>query len=284
MRLYLIIFIALSAFACDDKPNDSVVNSNINQTNANSSETSSALPVYTYEIVNTFKHDPKAFTQGLVFRDGFLYESTGREGESTLRKVELETGRVVQKHDLPDDIFGEGMTILGDKVYQVSWQSGKGFVYNLGDFNVLKEFRYSGEGWGLTNDGTHLILSDGTHVIRFMNPETFQTERTIVVMGEDGKPLMDINELEYVKGEIWANIWHSEKIGKPNVIARIDPASGKLLGWINLDGISPDDERRDSENTLNGIAYDQSSDRIFVTGKNWKRLFEIKILEKTVSN
>ena len=281
MRLYFIILIAILAFACNDESGNSAMSSNINQTNADSTEVSSALPVYSYDVVNTFNHDSKAFTQGLVFRDGFLYESTGQEGESTLRKVELDTGKVLQKHDLSDDIFGEGMTILGDKVYQISWQSGKGFVYNLNDFNPVKEFRYSGEGWGLTNDGTSLILSDGTHVVRFMNPETFQTERTIVVLDEDGKPLMNINELEYVKGEIWANIWHSENIGKPNVIARIDPASGKLLGWINLDGISPEDEKRDGENTLNGIAYDQTSDRIFVTGKRWKKLYEIKLKEKS---
>ena len=273
MRIYFIIIIAFLAFACDEKPNETV-NPNVNQSNTSSAENSAALPVYTYEVVNTFKHDSKAFTQGLVYKDGFLYETTGQKGESTLRKIELDTGKILQKHDLPDDIFGEGMTILGDKIYQVSWQDRKGFVYNLNDFSVEKEFTYSGEGWGLTNDGTNLILSDGTHVIRFMNPETFRTERTIVVMNEDGKPLMDINELEYVKGEIWANIWHLDKI------ARIDPASGKLLGWINMEGISPDDQRRDSENTLNGIAYDQSSDRIFVTGKKWKKLFEIKVREK----
>jgi glutamine cyclotransferase len=150
----------------------------------------------------------------------------------------------------------------------------------LNDFKPLQEFKYSGEGWGLTNDKTNLIMSDGTHVIRIIEPETFKLVRTLVVLDETGKPLLDLNELEYVKGEIWANIWHSEKIGKPNHIVRIDPNSGKLLGWIDLQGISPEDVRRDSENTLNGIAYDEAGDRIFVTGKNWRNLFEIKIKAK----
>ncbi len=140
--------------------------------------------------------------------------------------------------------------------------------------------KYHGEGWGLTDDGTNLIMSDGTHVIRIVDPETFKTTRTLVVLDENGKPLLDLNELEYVKGEIWANIWHSERIGKPNHIARIDPNSGKLLGWINLQGISPDDVGRDSENTLNGIAYDETGDRIFVTGKKWRNLYEIKLKAK----
>ncbi len=153
--------------------------------------------------------------------------------------------------------------------------------YNLEDFKMIKEFRYSGDGWGLTNDGTNLLMSDGTHVIRKINPENFETIGTLPVFDEKNQPLMKINELEYVKGEIWANIWHSESIGKPNHIARIDPATGKLLGWIDLQGISPEDIDRDSENTLNGIAYDEKTDRIFVTGKQWKRLFEIKVKPKS---
>lgn len=235
------------------------------------------VPVYSYEIVNIYKHDPRAFTQGLAYKNGFLYESTGQKGRSTLRQVELESGRVLKKRDLASEFFGEGMTILGDKIYQLTWQSGVAFAYNLDDFKLLREFRYAGEGWGLTNDGTNLYMSDGTHVIRVVDPETFKTIRTIVVRDEAGKPLFKLNELEYIRGEIWANIWHSEEIGKPNHIARIDPGSGRLLGWINLDGISPDDVRRNEENTLNGIAYDEGTDRIFVTGKNWKKLFEIKL-------
>lgn len=238
------------------------------------------LPVYGYEVVKSYPHDEKAFTQGLFFHNGFLYESTGQEGRSQIRKVEIETGKVLQKWDLPRDEFGEGSTLIGDKIYMVTWQDGVGRVFNLADLSVIKEFAYIGEGWGLANDGTHLIMSQGTHVLKFINPENFQQVKTMPIMREDGRPLMNINELEFVKGELLANIWHSEKpdiLGKPNHIARIDLANGKLVGWINLEGISPDDQRRDSENTLNGIAYDAAGDRIFVTGKQWKKLYEIKI-------
>jgi glutaminyl-peptide cyclotransferase len=240
----------------------------------------SDVPLYTYEIVNTFKHDQKAFTEGLFFHNGFLYESTGEEGESNLRKVELETGKVVQQHDISRDMFGEGTTLLNGKIYQLTWKDGICFVYDAETFKLLKELRYLGDGWGLTNDGKNLYMTDSTHVIRVLDPETMQTIRTIVVFDEKGKPLYKVNELEFIKGELWSNVWHSEEIGKPNHIARIDPNSGKLLGWINLDGISPDDVARDSENTLNGIAYDADADRIFVTGKRWKKLFEIKVKPK----
>jgi glutaminyl-peptide cyclotransferase len=220
----------------------------------------------------------------LVFHNGFFYESTGEYGDSTLRKVEIESGKVLQKHDLSEDYFAEGMTILNGKIYQITWKEKTGFVYDLNNFKLIREFPYQGDGWGLTNDGKNLILSDGTHVIRFLDPETFQTVRTITVLREGGKPQLDLNELEYVKGEIWANIWRADDpqiLGKPNHIARIDPNSGKILGWIDLGNISPEDVKRDpSSNVLNGIAYDEATDRIFVTGKNWKKLFEIKIKPK----
>lgn len=245
------------------------------------------LPVAGYEIVRAYPHDPRAFTQGLSFYNGFLYESTGQKRESTIRKVEIETGKVVQKWDLPPQEFGEGSTILGDKIYMITWQDRVGRVFDLSDLKVLREFSYLGEGWGLTNDGTNLIMSQGTHVLKFLDPASFSQVKTLPVRREDGRPLMNLNELEFVKGEIWANIWHSEQsdiLGKPNYIARIDPASGKLLGWINLQGISPDDQPSSndpmdprSENTLNGIAYDAQNDRIFVTGKKWKKLYEIKL-------
>ena len=172
--------------------------------------------------------------------------------------------------------------MIGDKIYQLTWQQGLGRVFDAKDFKLLKEFTYQGDGWGMTTDGTNLFLTQSTHVIKVMDPENFGTVRTIPVMREDGKPLMQINELEWVKGEIWSNVWHSEDpeiLGKPNYIARIDPNSGKLLGWINLAGISPQDQggNGQEENTLNGIAYDADKDRIFVTGKNWKKLYEIKI-------
>jgi glutamine cyclotransferase len=241
--------------------------------------TNATVPVDTYEIVKAYKHDGDAFTQGLVIHNGFFYESDGEYGESNVRKVEIETGKVVQKQDVAEDYFAEGLTILNDKIYQITWQEQTAFQYDM-NLKLIKEFRYAGQGWGLTNDGTNLIMSDGTHVIRFINPETFETVRTIVVNNENGRPLMKLNELEYVKGEIWANIWHSEEIGKPNHIARINPADGKLLGWIDLNGVSPDDVKRDSENVLNGIAYDAATDRLFVTGKKWKNLFEIKVKPK----
>lgn len=271
---------------------NSIVTGKNNSNLANTTKTTEQVPVYTYEIVNTFRHDSDAFTQGLIFNNGFLYESTGHQGDSTLRKVDLQSGKVLQKHKLDDDIFAEGMTLLNGKIYQISWRDGIAFVYDLNNFKLLKELKYMGEGWGLTTDGTNLLMSDGTHLIKVIEPETFKTVRSIAVLQENGKPLYLLNELEYVKGEIWANIWHSEEkqtdttqgqmpnIGKPNYIARINPESGKVVGWIDLANISPEDSKEDSENTLNGIAYDAAGDRIFVTGKNWKKLFEIKIKPK----
>ena len=276
----LVIVLIILAIGCSDA-------TNTNRTNASPSPSSAArsgpLPVYGYEVVKVYPHDSNAFTQGLEFRDGFLYEGTGEQEESTLRKVELETGKVVQKFELPPEDFGEGITLLNDKIYQLTWQQGLGRVFDVKDFKLLREFQYLGEGWGLANDGTNLFMSQGTHVIKVIEPEKFTTVRTFPVMREDGRPLMQINELEMIKGELWANIWHSEEpqvLGKPNHIARIDPQSGKLIGWINLEGISPEDQRGSDkrENTLNGIAYDAAADRIFVTGKNWKKLYEIKVL------
>ncbi|MEO7658905.1 MAG: glutaminyl-peptide cyclotransferase, partial [Pyrinomonadaceae bacterium] len=212
---------------------------------------------------------------------------TGEYNHSSLRKVELETGKVLRKFDLPNDSFAEGVTLFDGKIYQLTWKEGLCRVFDLEDFKLIREFRYQGEGWGITTDGTNLFMTDRTHVMRVLNPETFKSVKMLAIMREDGKPLMQINELEYVKGEIWANIWHSEQqdiLGKPNYIARIDPQNGKILGWIDLAGISPDDQPKGSnpydpkaENTLNGIAYDPVSDRIFVTGKKWKKLHEIRI-------
>ncbi|MEO6051095.1 MAG: glutaminyl-peptide cyclotransferase, partial [Pyrinomonadaceae bacterium] len=279
--LFLTIAVAIS-FGCSSGANNP--KPNINAGNASPSNTAKAgpLPVYGYEVVKSYPHDPKAFTEGLFYHDGFLYESTGEEGESTLRKVDLETGKPVQKWDLPREDFGEGIAMIADKIYMLTWRGGLGRVFDAKDFKLIKEFSYQGDGWGMTTDGTNLFLTQSTHVIKVMDPENFKTIKTIPIMREDGKPLMQINELEWIKGEIWANVWHSEDpsiLGKPNYIARIDPNAGKLVGWIDLGGISPKDQggNRQDENTLNGIAYDAATDRIFVTGKNWKKLYEIKL-------
>lgn len=284
MRFYLFIFIVSLTMACNDATNSNKPNvnnpANVVNNSPNNAE-SVKVPEYSYEIVKTFNHDPSAFTQGLIYYNGSLYEGTGgskARGDnfySSLRKVDLDTGKVEKKFDLADDYFGEGITIMNDKIYQITWREMTGFVYDLNDFKLLKEFRYSGEGWGLTNDGKNLIMSDGTHVIRFMDPENFQTIRTITVLNENGRPQMNINELEYIKGEIWANIWETGDI------IRIDPSNGKILGRIDFEKLM--DETMDKSPTadvLNGIAYDAQNDRIFITGKKWNKLYEVKIVPK----
>lgn len=286
MRVFLLVFTAVMAVACSGSAN------NAKPTNAATPVKQGPVPVYGYEVVNTYPHDPKAFTEGLFWHDGYLYESTGgdKAGESTIRRVELTTGKVVQKWELPAGQFGEGIAMIGDKIYMLTWQDELGRVFDAKTFQVVKEFSYQGQGWGMTTDGTNLIFDQGTHVLKFVDPNTFKTVKTLPVMQENGRPLMQLNELEMIKGELWANIWHSEQqdiLGKMNYIARIDPATGKLLGYIDLGGISPDDQVKPgddpsspnskAENTLNGIAYDEGNDRIFVTGKNWKKLYEIKV-------
>jgi glutaminyl-peptide cyclotransferase len=231
------------------------------------------VPVYTYEIVATYPHDPKAYTQGLVFHDGLLYESTGQYDESTLRKVELKKGKVKKKVEVPGQYFAEGITILNGKIYQLTWLQHKGFVYDLDDFKLEGEFSYEGEGWGLTNDGQSLIMSDGTNQLRFLDPATFRVTRTISVM-QDNQPLTNLNELEYIHGEIYANVWKMDRI------VRLDPQTGRVLAWIDLDGLRPAETLNHTENVLNGIAYDREHDRLFVTGKRWPRLFEIRLKKK----
>ncbi len=287
MRLYFVILLVSLSLACEKKtetPRSNMNNAASNQNAAVARTTpQTSVPVYTYEIVNSYNHDSDSFTQGLFFQNGFLYESAGGDGKSDLRKVDLKTGDVKQRRKMESKYFGEGATVLNNKIYQLTWQDGKCFVYDLNTFEPLFTLAYNGEGWGLTNDGTNLIMSDGSHQIKFLDPENFRVIRTINVFN-NGKALTNLNELEYVKSEIWANIWHSDEeniLGKENYIARINPADGKILGWIDLKGISPDDVTRDEENTLNGIAYDAATDRIFVTGKRWRRLFEIKIAPKS---
>lgn len=233
-----------------------------------SSEPHSEIPVFRYRVVNTFPHDKEAFTQGLEFHDGYLYESTGLHGKSSLRRVELRTGRVVQIHRLADEFFAEGITLLGDKIYQLTWQNGVCFVYDRKTFNQLTQFRYFGEGWGLTNDGKHLIMSDGSATITFRDPDTFAEVRKITVRA-NGEPVKNLNELEYIEGEIWANIWYSD------MIARIDPQTGVVKAWVDMEGLPT--PNRGLEDVLNGIAYDRQNKRIFVTGKRWSKLFEIEL-------
>ncbi|MGB8509213.1 MAG: glutaminyl-peptide cyclotransferase [Pyrinomonadaceae bacterium] len=244
---------------------------------ANASNTNGNLnqpaPVYGFEVVNTFPHDAKAFTQGLIFQDDALLESVGEYGRSGLRRIELKTGKVLQKTDVPAQFFAEGMTLFGGKIYQLTWQAHKGFIYDPATFAKQGEFRYDGEGWGLTHDADSLILSDGTYQLRFLDPNTYEVRRTISIY-DNGTPLRELNELEYVKGEIYANIWHDDRI------ARIDPQTGKILGWIDLKGLLPAGSVSDEEAVLNGIAYDEAGDRLFVTGKLWPKIFEIKLKRK----
>ena len=225
---------------------------------------------YSYEIVHVFPHDPDAFTQGLEFRDGKLLESTGQEGKSSLRSEELETGKVLEKVDVPPPFFAEGITLLNAKIYQLTWQHQLGFIYDYESFQKTGQFSYTGEGWGLTNDGRSLILSDGTNRLKFLDPDSFRVTKTIAVL-DGNTPVNEINELEYVKGEIYANIWHNDRI------AMINPETGRVTGWIDLTGLLPQNEVLDEEAVLNGIAYDERSGRLFVTGKLWPKLFEIRL-------
>jgi glutaminyl-peptide cyclotransferase len=232
------------------------------------------VPHYGYRVVNSYPHDSRAFTQGLIVRDGFFYESTGQNGQSTIRKVRVSTGEVVQSRPLERQYFGEGLTAWGAQLLQLTWKNNVGFVYDLASFRPLRTFSYTGEGWGLTHDGAHLIMSDGQPAgqLRFLDPRTLAEVRRVTVQ-EGGRPIDRLNELEFVKGEVFANVWYTDQI------CRIDPTSGRVTGWIDLAGILPAQQRSSPDAVLNGIAYDAAGDRLFVTGKNWPRVFEI-VLER----
>ncbi|UGQ47082.1 glutaminyl-peptide cyclotransferase [Massilia endophytica] len=233
-----------------------------------------AAPVYGYKVKRSFPHDPTAFTQGLFYRNGILYESTGLNGRSSIRKVALETGKVLQRIDIPEQYFGEGIAPVGNALISLTWTSQTGFVFDIDTLKPRGSFSYQGEGWALTTDGERVYMSDGTAYIRVLDPNTMQVQRRIRVSA-DGSPLTQINELEWVDGEIYANIWQTSRI------ARIDPFSGQVRGWIDLTGLAEQAGiKQGSDNVLNGIAWDAAQRRLFVTGKLWPRLFEIEVVKR----
>ena len=231
-----------------------------------------AEPVfYTFNVVATYPHDESAFTQGLVYHDGLLYEGTGLYGQSSLRITKLSTGDIIEQVDLADEYFGEGITILDGLVYQVTWEEITGFVYSADDLTEIRSFRYTGEGWGLTHDWEHLVLSNGSSTLSFLDPGTFQVVRTVDVTYDD-EPVSNLNELEYVDGVIYANVWQT------NRVVMIDPGDGAVVGWIDLAGIEEHLDSTDGINVLNGIAYNHESGRLLVTGKLWPNIFEIELV------
>lgn len=235
----------------------------------------SVAPVYSYRVINAYPHDPNAFTQGLIYAEDFLYEGTGLyDGRSSLRKVDLESGKILQIHHLAGRYFGEGITLWKDKLIQLTWREHKGFVYDKESFQLLREFDYPTEGWGITHDGKRLIMSDGTAILRFLDPDTFQEIGQIEVK-DQGAPVARLNELEYIQGEIYANVWLTDRI------AVISPQTGQVLRWIDLRGLLSDEDRSQPVDVLNGIAYDAPRDRLFVTGKLWPKLFEIRPVPPT---
>jgi glutamine cyclotransferase len=244
-------------------------------TNSTQPAISYSAPVVGYKIVNTYPHDPRAFTQGLVFADDLLYEGTGLRGQSSLRKVDLKTGNILQIRQLSAQFFGEGITIYGNRIIQLTWRARVGFVYDKQTFQLLDTFNYPTEGWGITHDGRSFIMSDGTSTLYLLDPQTFQEVGRLEVHTRDG-PVSRLNELEYVQGEIYANVWKTDRI------ARISPQTGEVVGWIDLEGLLRQEDRNRRIDVLNGIAYDVKNDRLFVTGKLWPKLFEIElvVLEK----
>ncbi len=266
IQILLILALSLASLQCNG-------NTNTNTPAKEPAAENAVVQRFSYQIVNIFPHDSNAFTQGLVFLDGKLIESTGQEGRSTLRSVELQTGKVLKRVDVPLPYFAEGVALLNNKLYQLTWIHNLGFIYDAQTLEKVGEFNYSGEGWGLATDGRSLLLSDGSNRIRFLDPDSFRVTKTIAVV--DGQtPINKLNELEYVNGEIYANVWHDDRI------AVVDPETGRVKAWIDLTGLLQPGDVTDPEAVLNGIAFDQSSNRLFVTGKLWPRVFEIKIKDR----
>ena len=258
-RLWLLVFLLLAASLAPSQTNHKAL--------------PARPPEYTFQVVHVYPHDPNAFTQGLVYRDGFLYEGTGLNGRSSLRKVRLETGEVVKQIDLAPEFFGEGIALYRDEIVQLTWQSQTGFVYNASDFHLLRRFSYLGEGWGLTSSGNELFMSDGSDEIRILDASTLREKRRLKV--HDGSsPVERLNELEFVEGEIFANVFQTDRI------VRISPRTGKVVGWIDLAGLLSPIYRREENAVLNGIAYDPQRKRLFVTGKLWPNIFEIRLVRK----
>jgi len=233
-------------------------------------EVDAVTPVYSYRVLAVYPHDKDAFTQGLVYYQGDFYESTGLRGRSSVRRVDLETGEVLQIRELDDAYFGEGLTLRNHRLYQLTWQSHVGFIYDRASFDLLDTFRYDTEGWGLTHNGQELIMSDGTPNLYFLDPDTLELLRKVWVEDENG-PVWRLNELEYIDGEVYANVWQTDRI------ARIDPDTGRVTAWIDLTGLLPPEDRA-AANVLNGIAWDEQGGRLFVTGKLWPKLFQIELI------
>jgi glutaminyl-peptide cyclotransferase len=242
----------------------------VSRPNANQSAANALAKLDTYEVVNSYPHDPEAFLQGLVWYDSGFYESTGLEGRSTLRRNQFPSGKVIKSVSLASDLFGEGLALVGDRLVQLTWKTHRGFVYDRESFKLLREFKYDTEGWGITYDGRNLVMSDGSSTLLYLDPENFQPVRHLNVTW-NGRPQDNLNELEYIEGEIWANIWQQD------YILRIDPKTGNVKSYLDMKNLFPPQLRTGNENVLNGIAYDPKTKRIFVSGKLWPRIFEIRL-------
>lgn len=275
MRITLLVGLAFVFAACNgDKPHGPLPDTS----GSAARPAAPVAPEYTYRIVHQYPHDTSAFTQGLLVHNNRFIESTGRNGFSSLREVEIESGKVIRRFDVPAEYFAEGLALHDGKLYQLTWQNFMGFVYDLSSFRQIDTFRYYGAGWGMTSDSASLIMSDGTDELRFMKPTDETLERTLAVRATDGTKVKNLNELEWVEGEIWANIYQTD------LIARINPKTGVVDGWINLSGILPREIMTGNEDVLNGIAYDPPTKRLFVTGKLWPAVFEIEIVPKKAAS